>query len=178
MNLYTAIFYVGTVNIWRGIWMLYDIYLLPGNSTNVLHSPNLIALTLTLNLRPLHVIMIKLRTQDVELFIDPLGRSLTARHGLLFPLDPRPRRLFGRRRIRRPGRRSSLLLHSLFHSSKSTNIVESHQNRLSNSSIFNRLFIDFLDLKKLSEPRHFQRNTRHHRIRSGIFFFSMRFLYR
>jgi len=32
MNLYTAILYVGSVNIWRGLWMLYDLYLLPGNT--------------------------------------------------------------------------------------------------------------------------------------------------
>ena len=30
MNLYTAILYIGAVNIWRGLWMLYDLYLLPG----------------------------------------------------------------------------------------------------------------------------------------------------
>jgi len=34
MNLYTAILYVGSVNIWRGLWMLYDLYLLPGISVN------------------------------------------------------------------------------------------------------------------------------------------------
>lgn len=33
MNLYTAIFYIGSVNIWRGLWMLYDLYLLPGYPT-------------------------------------------------------------------------------------------------------------------------------------------------
>jgi len=49
MNLYTAIFYVGTVNIWRGIWMLYDIYLLPGHkmwSCLLTHSAGLLLLAM------------------------------------------------------------------------------------------------------------------------------------
>jgi Fuseless len=30
MDVFTAIAYVGSVNVWRGLWNLYDIYLFPG----------------------------------------------------------------------------------------------------------------------------------------------------
>jgi hypothetical protein len=30
MDVFTAIAYVGAFNVWRGLWNLYDIYLLPG----------------------------------------------------------------------------------------------------------------------------------------------------
>jgi hypothetical protein len=30
MDAFTAIAYVGSVNVWRGLWNLYDIYLFPG----------------------------------------------------------------------------------------------------------------------------------------------------
>lgn len=33
MDMFTAVAYVGSVNVWRGLWNLYDLYLLPGALT-------------------------------------------------------------------------------------------------------------------------------------------------
>jgi Fuseless len=30
-DLFVAVAYVGAVNVWRGLWILYDLYLLPGH---------------------------------------------------------------------------------------------------------------------------------------------------
>ena len=33
MDIFNAVAFVGSVNVWRGLWILYDIYLLPGALT-------------------------------------------------------------------------------------------------------------------------------------------------
>ena len=116
MDMFTAFAYVGSVNVWRGLWNLYDIYLFPGAPTEQVANTDA---TKQIGLKSPNIVLdlycfVSYRRQSLELFNNSRSRSHHPQLVLLRTFYSGTRCLPGRRRTRSSGRSVALSLRPIF----------------------------------------------------------------